>query len=72
MSNYKRCPFCGCDIEIKKFEYANGESDWEPDGDHDKACPLSRVLWCFFPERIWTEEKVTASWNMRYEASDCV
>ena len=61
----KPCPFCECQMKIESGRYPNGDKRIEPYGWHSDNCPLNNVLWCFYSEDGWTEEKVADAWNHR-------
>ena len=65
MSELKPCPFCGCDVTIRKDKYPNGDDRIEPYGYHNLDCPLYAASWHTYPEDGWTEDKIIDAWNRR-------
>lgn len=70
MSELMPCPFCGCNMEIRKDKYPDGSERIEPYGYHEENCILDAVLWCTYPEDEWTEDKLAEAWNSRWERGE--
>ncbi len=68
MSELKPCPFCGCDVEIEKREYYNGDKNWRIRGWHSDGC-IFRVS--FHVPENHNKRNLMRAWNRRkkYEIS---
>ena len=69
MAELKPCPFCGCQMIIKRRVYPNLSWRYAVDGWHDNGCPLQWLV--IEPEddddNPLPPEEIAERWNRRWE-----
>ena len=58
----KPCPFCGCDMSLRRYTYLSGEQEWQLSGWHSDNCLLNVSF--HIPEAS-NKQKLIRAWNRR-------